>query len=109
MHTKMSFDFVKNEESRTMLRTAYEAINATNTWDYIGSDVVGGFMFKNDPQQKRIYAKIEELGFKGHSGTTFAFTLRQMQRLYLLGGYDVYEKTLKAEATPSKQIKFQTN
>ena len=105
----MSFDFVKDKDAREMLRTAYEAINATNTWDYIGSDVVGGFMFRNDPQQKQIYAKIEELGYHLHSGASFAFTLRQMQRLHLLGGYDVYEKTMKNEANPSKRIKFQTN
>ena len=42
---------------------------------------IDSFMFSNDPRLNTIYEKMEELGYKGHSGTSFGLTMRYMQHL----------------------------
>jgi hypothetical protein len=36
-------------------------------------------MFNSDRRMNTIYDKIEELGYTGHSGCSFAFTMRSIQ------------------------------
>ena len=42
-------------------------------------------MLNNDYEVKTIYRKIEELGYTGHSGFSFSWTLRQMQYIAQYG------------------------
>jgi hypothetical protein len=42
-------------------------------------------MFSDDQEIWRITAKMEELGYNGHSGCSFGWTMRQMQYIAKYG------------------------
>jgi hypothetical protein len=51
-------------------------------------------MFSNDPRVNIIYNKIEELGYTGHSGASFGFTMRTMQYIATHGERKFREEQL---------------
>lgn len=71
------FDYVSGV-SQIMLQNAYEAITLTETWDFVRKDTES-FMISNSPEIKIITKKMFELGYCGHSGCSFGWTMRQMQ------------------------------
>lgn len=87
-----SFLYIKSISDRKMFSTAYKAITMTETWDYI-KKMESCF----GPESNRIYNKIEELGYQGHSGCSFMCTLSEMQFISIHGEkkfkdrYDDYE------------------
>jgi hypothetical protein len=74
------FEYVNDEHERLMLQNAFAAISATNLWDFVAKDRES-FMFSREQGINTISAKMEELGYSGHSGATFGWTLRAMQYL----------------------------
>lgn len=80
------FEYITDDNERIMLINAYRAITITNMWDFIKmfSDK-NGFALSQAPELDVIYNKMEELGYIGHSGVSFAITLRSMQN-YILHG-----------------------
>jgi hypothetical protein len=78
MSSTPDFSFIQNSHSKQMLENAYMAISQTETWDFMKKDCEC-FMFSSNPTIARISAKMEELGYKGHSGASFGLTMRQMQ------------------------------
>ena len=94
---KGQFDYIKSNSEKRMLQTAYQAINILELWNYMKEDPgQNGFAFSGDDRVQKIYNKIEELGYHGHSGSSFGCVLRDMQaiakngekefrRMYLLG------------------------
>lgn len=73
----------------TMLDDAYEAVTKADMWEYLrlptspGKD---GFMFSSAFELAAITA---EMTYKGHSGASYAWTMRQMERIAKLG-WDTY-------------------
>jgi hypothetical protein len=88
------FDYIKDDWTRDMLINAWQAINITETWDFVKQEIES-FMFSNDPRVKIIYDKIEELGYTGHSGASFGFTMRTMQYIATHGAKKFKEEQLK--------------
>ena len=77
---KGQFDYIKNNSEKRMLQTAYQAINILELWNYMKQDPgPNGFVFGGDVRVRQIYNKIEELGYHGHSGSSFGCVLRDMQ------------------------------
>lgn len=74
------FEYVEDLWTREMLINAWQAINQTELWDFVKEDI-DSFMFSHDPRVTRIYNKMEELGYRGHSGASFGCTMRNMQYL----------------------------
>jgi hypothetical protein len=72
------FEYVKCAHTREMLANAWQAINLTETWDFVRMPTES-FMMSRDDRIWVITAKMEELGYYGHSGFSFGWTLRQMQ------------------------------
>ena len=72
------FHYLDDDNMRQMFETAYQAITITELWDYMKKDV-DNYMFNSDGEVQRIYNKIEELGYEGHSGCSFGSTMRDMQ------------------------------
>ena len=72
------FNYLGDNDIRFMFETAYQAITITELWDYMKKDV-NNYMFNDDAQVRRIYSKIEELGYREHSGASFGYTMRHMQ------------------------------
>jgi hypothetical protein len=74
----INFDFISDESTRTMIETAYNAVNQLELWDYMQSHQ-GSFMFSGNRNVDRIYNRIEELGYTGHSGASFGITLQTIK------------------------------
>jgi hypothetical protein len=73
--------------SQEMLTDAYKTITKLELWDTMKEDPGdGGFMFSNHEFIRTISANLE---FGGHSGASFGWTMRIMQRL-ALEGWDTF-------------------
>jgi hypothetical protein len=72
------FHYLDDNNTRQMFETAYLAITMTELWDYMKKDVKS-YMFNDDDELQRIYNKIEQLGYKEHSGASFGCIMRNMQ------------------------------
>jgi len=83
------FDFI-NSSSRIMYTTAHFAISQLELWEYMKKDTES-YMLSDDQEVNRIYAKIEQLGYNGHSGASFGCTLRAMQYI-AQNGYDKFRE-----------------
>uniref|UniRef100_A0A6C0K4H3 Uncharacterized protein n=1 Tax=viral metagenome TaxID=1070528 RepID=A0A6C0K4H3_9ZZZZ len=83
------FEFI-DSSSRIMYTTAHFAISQLELWDYMKKDT-DSYMFSEDQEVHRIYAKIEQLGYNGHSGCSFGCTLRAM-KFIAQNGYDKFRE-----------------
>jgi len=72
------FNYLHDHNMRQMFETAYQAITITELWDYMKKDV-DNYMFNSDGEVRRIYSKIEQLGYTEHSGSSFGYIMRHMQ------------------------------
>lgn len=78
-----------------MLQDAYDAITKADMWDYMrlpstpGKD---GFMFSNAIELAAISA---EMTYDGHSGSSYAWTMRQMEAI-AKKGWDTYTNEVRA-------------
>jgi hypothetical protein len=77
-------EYIKDNLNRVMFTNAWKAITLTNNWDFIAQEM-DGFVLSKDPRIYDITDKMEELGYKGHSGTSFGLTMRSMQYLVMYG------------------------
>jgi hypothetical protein len=74
------FHYLDDKDMRQMFETAYQAITITELWNYMEKD-----MFNDDDKVRKIYNKIEELGYNGHSGSSFGYIMRHMQFIAING------------------------
>ena len=79
-HISGNFYYVAKDSTRQMLSTAHHAITQLELWPYMKKDR-DSYMMSRDKEVSRIYGKIEELGYYGHSGCSFGWTMRQMQNI----------------------------
>lgn len=79
-----SFDYIKHSFTREMLINGYKAIDSLNLWDYMKKDVES-YTWSNDKEIDFISDKMVELGYKGHSGFSFGFTMRALQYIAIHG------------------------
>ena len=75
-----NFEYIDRESTKEMFTNAWQAITLTCMWSFVKQDI-DSFMFSDDSRLDTIYKKMEELGYKGHSGSSFGITLRNMQFL----------------------------
>jgi len=71
-----NFDYVQSKCEKIMLTTAYKAITITETWDFFKN-----FEDNSDysaDEINKVYTKIEELNYLGHSGCSFICTINKM-------------------------------
>jgi hypothetical protein len=73
-------EYIKNDYTREMCINAWQAITLTNNWHFVFKDI-NSFMCSSNPQIFEISNKMEELGYYGHSGSSFGITMRNMQFL----------------------------
>ena len=85
------FYYVKDQNTREMLQTAWHAITLTENWGFVRQPIET-FTFSNDKRLNTIYDKIEELGYLGHSGMSFGFTMREMQEIAVIGEEEYKKK-----------------
>ena len=71
-----TFEYITDLGDRRMLATAYKAITLTENWDFIKQNPKDIF---STPEIYLIDEKINELGYSGHSGSSFTAIIRVMQ------------------------------
>ena len=72
------FLYVNDATNKEMLQNAWAAITQLELWDYMRRET-DSFMLSRDPEINIITDKMAELGYDGHSGSSFGWTMRQMQ------------------------------
>ena len=82
------FNYIKNKTDRIMLQSAYKAITVTENWEFI-KNVTDFYL---DDEINKIYKKIEELGYYGHSGCSFICTMNKMRFIANYGEEKFKEK-----------------
>ena len=90
------FEYINNNHEREMYVNAWQAITLTENWDFIKSDIES-FMWSENPKIDIISSKMSELGYHGHSGSSFGFIMRTMQYIAKIG-----EKKFKEEYSKSR-------
>ena len=84
MTTEGDFSFIKDEMTRTAFTDAYSAIQKAEVWELVKAGPGdGGFMFGGNAIRERI--KPFYVDRVGHSGSSYAFTFRAMERLASIG------------------------
>ena len=79
--TDAEFNTISDKHSRFMLKNAHQAITLTEHWDYMETFSDQSFMFSSNPAVSAIMGKMSQLGYDGHSGSSFGWTMRQMEFL----------------------------
>ena len=88
------FKYISSYNDRVMMTNAWQAITLTETWDFVKQDI-DSFMFSLEPQISIISKKMEELGYNGHSGSSFGWVMRNMQYIAQHGEAKFREEYLK--------------
>lgn len=88
------FKYIRDKHERFMLVNAWEAITLTETWDFM-EQPIDSFMFSHDPKVTIICNKMSELGYDGHSGSSFGYVMRAMQYIARHGEHKFYDEYMK--------------
>jgi len=89
------FEYVNNNHEREMYVNAWQAITLTENWDFVKADIES-FMWSENPKIDIISSKMSELGYHGHSGSSFGFIMRKMQYIARNGEKNFKEEYLKS-------------
>ena len=79
--TDAEFNTISDEHARFMLKNAHQAITSTEYWHYMRTFSEQSFMISDSPAVSRIMSKMSQLGYDGHSGSSFGWTMRHMEFL----------------------------
>ena len=93
------FSFIEDAESRNMLDSMYKAVTVTENWENLKVDPgEGGFMFSSDPRTSQTVGEITKAdAYKGHSGSSFGWTIRNMQKIAKSGWKAYYANHIKKQ------------
>jgi hypothetical protein len=72
------FLYVDSVSERMMLQNGWAAVEQLELWDFMKQDIEN-YCWSNAPEVLRIGQKMAELGYDGHSGSSFGCTLRVLQ------------------------------
>ncbi len=80
--TDAEFNYnIYDKNNRTMLMNAHKAITVAEGWDWIRNFNGQSFMFSNDEMIGIISRNMATLGYDGHSGSSYGWTMRCMEHL----------------------------
>ena len=78
-----NFTFIKDIDTRKIMENGYKAVSQLELWSWLKTfepDEDKGFMWSSDPNVINIGNKMESFpDSPGHSGGSFAFTMRHLQ------------------------------
>lgn len=105
-----SFQFVKSQSERKMLEDAFQAMERVQgSWEYLARPDVPskdtGFMFSKDSTITLISNEVDKNGEIGHSGSSYGWTMRQMEFI-AKNGWDAYV-SLSLEAQRKRESEQQ--
>jgi len=94
------FEFIESIHTRHMIENGYQAVNTLELWDFLSKfepEEGKGFMFTDCHEINKIGEKMEELpNSPGHSGSSFAFTMRHLQYI-AKHGLDKYKRDIHGQ------------
>ncbi len=90
---KGDFAYIENSNEREMLQNAWNAITQLELWNYMKQNCES-YMLSSDNEITIITHKMEELGYNGHSGFSFGWTMRQMQYIAQYGEEQYFKSRL---------------
>ena len=80
--TDAEFNYnIYDKNHRMMLKNAYQAITNAEAWDWMKNFQGESFMFSNDAMIGKISRNMVTLGYDGHSGSSYGWTMRCMEYL----------------------------
>jgi hypothetical protein len=95
-YTRGDFSFLPERlaHEKRMLEDAWSAMESVEgSWDYLARPSVpedgSGFMFSRDPFISQISSHVDKKGAIGHSGSSYGWTMRQMESI-AKNGWDNY-------------------
>lgn len=100
-----TFDFIP-EGQRTMYSTAFDAITQLELWPFMRNFSRESFMFSSSPEVLRIFNRISQLGYDGHSGASFGFTMRAMEYI-AKNGLDMYQEAYQIQNQEREERQLQ--
>jgi hypothetical protein len=103
MESIPDFEIVYSEFESMMLRDAYKAISKCNLWEWIRTyspEKDKGFMFSEHPNLDRINKAME---FDGHSGASYAITMRVMESIAKNGWETLKSQSQKNSSCPCRK------
>ena len=101
---RRNFEFIEDKESRLMLQSAFNAINGiTGGWEELLKDPgSGGFIFSKHDNDKMSELKSAVIkADPSHSGTSYAWTMRNMQGIARLGWNQYKQLMINMERSDS--------
>jgi hypothetical protein len=79
----MDFSFIRDTHTRSLVSNGHEAISQLEFWTWMKDftpEEDEGFAWSKHPNIKKIACKMESLpDAPGHSGSSFAFTMRHLE------------------------------
>lgn len=84
------FEYINDCYERNMIVNAYNAITISEMWDFV-KQPIESFMWSCDYRVRLIMDKMVELGYTGHSGSSFGTIMRMMQYI-AINGLDQFKK-----------------
>jgi hypothetical protein len=91
-----NFDYIPWYD-RDVYANAWQAITVTETWEFVKNYDVGSFMLSTDTRVHMIASKMVELGYDGHSGSSFGCIMRVMQYIAKYGEQKFMSKYIEAQ------------
>ena len=80
--TDAEFNYnIYDSNNRIMLKNAHQAITNAEAWDWMKNFQGQSFMFSNDAMIDKISKNMVALGYDGHSGGSYGWTMRCMEHL----------------------------
>ena len=73
-----TFNYLNDKNYQEMFLNAYQAIELTEMWNFMKQDI-DSYMWNRSDEVKIISNTMSELGYNGHSGSSFGWIMRHMQ------------------------------
>ena len=100
-----TFGFIP-EGQRTMYTSAFDAITQLELWPFMRNFSRESFMFSSSPEVSQISDRISQLGYDGHSGASFGFTMRAMEYI-AKNGLDMYQEAYQIQNQEREERQLQ--
>ena len=94
-HHDVDFSFIKNNESKLLISTAYSSLNI-DEWKMIRDFKGESFIFSEDKEINNLMKKIDDT-YQGHSGSSIGWTMRQLERIAYTGYHKFKDEWIKYE------------
>jgi hypothetical protein len=93
-----NFEFIRDTYTRDLVNNGYRTISQLELWDWLRNytpEPGAGFMFSTSPNIERIMQHMEsQPDSPGHSGSSFAFTMRSLQYI-AKNGIEKYKQQIE--------------